>query len=82
MVFAVVKQVLTSMIPLHAQFDCLLYIPKIMQVTKKDVNGTDTKTELERMDLYLGEANSMTHIGAMDPLTMVANPMMKRPTIS
>lgn len=70
------------MIPLHAQSDCLLYIPKIIQATKNEVNGTETKTEFERIDLYLGAANSMTHIGAIEPLTMVANPIIKRPTIS
>lgn len=73
---------LTSMIPLHAQFDCLSYIPRMMQVTRNEVNGTETRTELESMDLYFGEASSITHMGAMEPFMMVAKPMMKRPTMS
>lgn len=53
-----------------------------MHATRKEANGTETTVELESMDLYLGDANSMTHIGATDPVIRVAKPMMKRPIMS
>jgi hypothetical protein len=54
----------------------------MMHATRKEANGTETTVELERIDLYLGEANSITHIGATDPVIKVAKPMMKRPMMS
>lgn len=73
---------LTSMTPLHAQFDSLSKTPRIMHATRNEANGTETTVELERIDLYLGEASSITHMGATDPLIRVAKPMMKRPMMS
>lgn len=70
------------MTPLHAQSDCLSKTPRIMQATRNEANGTETTVELESIDLYLGEASSITHIGATDPLIRVAKPMMKRPMMS
>lgn len=75
-------KILTSMTPLHTQFEFLSKIPRIMHATRKEAKGTETTVELERIDLYLGEASSMTHMGATDPLIRVAKPMMKRPMMS
>lgn len=68
--------------PLHTQLESLSKIPSTIQATKKDVNGTETSTVLEQMVLCFGEASSITHIGAMEPLTREANPIMNRPTMS
>jgi hypothetical protein len=70
------------MIPLHAQSDFALCIPRVMHDTRNEVNGTDVTTEFDSADLYFGEANSITHMGAIEPFTRVATPMMKRPTMS
>lgn len=75
-------KVLTSMTPLHAQSDSLSKTPRIMHATRKEANGTETTVEVDRTDLYLGEASSITHIGATDPLIKVAKPMIKRPMMS
>lgn len=73
---------LTSMIPRHAQFDCLSHIPKKMHVVKKAVNGAETSTALASIDLYLGAPNSIIHMGGTEPLIKVAKPMRKRPQTS
>lgn len=75
-------RILTSMTPLHTQSEFLSKIPRIMHATRKEAKGTETTVELERIDLYFGEASSMTHMGATDPLIRVAKPIMKRPRIS
>lgn len=70
------------MTPLHAQSESLSKVPRIIHATRKEANGTETTVELESIDLYLGEAGSITQIGATDPLIRVAKPMMKRPMMS
>lgn len=75
-------KILTSMTPRQTQFESLSKIPRIIHATRKEAKGTETTVELERIDLYFGEASSMTHMGATDPLISVAKPMMKRPMMS
>lgn len=76
------RSLLTSITPLHAQSEFLSNVPRIMHATRKEANGTETTVELESIDRYLGDASSMTHIGATDPVIRVAKPMMKRPMMS